>query len=66
MHTFEYDEAKSLSNAKKHGIDFIEAQAIWDDPEAIEIQAKCYDEQRFLVIGRIGDKHWSAVTTYRD
>ena len=66
MHTFEYDEAKSLSNAKKHGIDFIEDQAIWGDPEAIEIQAKCYDEQRFLVIGLIGDKHWSAVITYRD
>ena len=66
MRTFEYDEAKSLSNAEKHGIDFRAAQAIWEDPDAIEIQAKSYDEERFIVIGLIGDKHWSAVITYRD
>ena len=66
MRTFEYDEAKSLSNAEKHGIDFIAAQAIWEDPDAIEIQAKSYDEERFIVIGLIGNKHWSAVITYRD
>ena len=61
MRTFEYDEAKSLSNAQKHGIDFLAAQAIWDDPDAIEVQAKSYDEERFVVIGRIAGKHWSAV-----
>ena len=66
MRTFEYDEAKSLSNAEKHGIDLIAAQAIWEDPDAIEIQAKSYDEERFIVIGLIGNKHWSAVITYRD
>ena len=66
MRTFEYDEAKSLSNAENHGIDFIAAQAIWEDPDAIEIQAKSYDEERFIVIGLIGNKHWSAVITYRD
>ncbi len=66
MRTFEYDEAKSLSNAEKHGIDFRAAQAIWEDPDAIEIQAKSYDEERFIVIGLIGDRHWSAVITYRD
>ena len=66
MHTFEYDEVKSLSNADKHGIDFIAAQAIWEDPDAMELQAKSYDEERCIVIGLIGDKHWSAVITYRD
>ncbi|WP_258546973.1 BrnT family toxin [Marinomonas rhizomae] len=23
-------------------------------------------EQRFLLVGKIGEKHWSAVVTYRD
>jgi hypothetical protein len=62
---FEYDIAKSKANKKKHGIDFIEAQALWEDPDLIEIPAKTSDEPRFLMIGRISNKHWSAVITYR-
>ena len=31
----------------------------------LEIAAKTADEPRYLVIGRIDDKHWSAVVTYR-
>lgn len=62
---FEYDPAKSEANKTKHGIDFIEAQAIWEDPDFIEIPAKTSDEPRSLIIGRISDKHWSAVITHR-
>jgi hypothetical protein len=65
MRIFEYDEAKSLSNAEKHGIDFLAAQELWGDPDALEIKAKSADEERFIVIGLIQDKHWSAVITYR-
>ena len=63
---FEFDRRKSRSNHKKHGIDFSEAQALWEDPDLIEIPARTTDEPRFLVVGRIGDEHWSAVVTYRD
>lgn len=63
---FEFDPRKSLSNRKKHGIDFDEAQALWSDPDAIEIPARTTDEPRFLVIGRIDGRHWSAVTTSRN
>jgi hypothetical protein len=63
---FEYDEAKSLANLEKHGIDFHSAQELWDDPDIIEFQAKSEDEPRFLVIGRIAGRHWSAVITYRE
>ncbi len=66
MLTFEFDSRKSKSNLKKHGIDFVQAQMLWFDPDLLEIPAKTVDEPRFLVIGRIGDKHWSAVITYRD
>ncbi len=65
MHTFEFDTAKSEANRLKHGIDFVEAQALWDDPMLLEIPAKTDDEPRYLVIGLINDKHWSAVVTYR-
>lgn len=66
MNEFEYDSKKSDSNKSKHGIDFEEAQLIWEDPDFLEVQAKSDDEPRFLVIGKITHKHWSAVITYRD
>ena len=62
---FEYDSQKSNSNREKHGIDFDEAQRLWDDELHLEIPAKNLDEPRFLVIGKIAGKHWSAVITYR-
>ena len=66
MFSFEFDDKKSRSNLSKHGVDFVEAQKLWEDPELIQIQAKSDDEPRFLLIGRIGKKYWSAVITYRD
>ena len=65
MHDFEYDDDKSTSNLRKHGIDFIVAQELWLDPDLVQVQAKSEDEPRYLVIGRIENKHWSAVTTHR-
>ena len=62
---FEFDVRKSSSNKMKHGIDFNEAQKLWDDPDLIEIPVKTSDEPRFLVIGRISDKCWSGIITYR-
>jgi len=63
---FEFDAAKSRKNREKHGIDFVQAQALWDDPERTEVPARTVDEPRFLVIGRIGADHWSAVVSYRN
>lgn len=62
---FGFDEQKSKANKTKHGIDFVEAQELWNDPDLLEIPAKTEDEPRTIMIGRIGDKHWSAVITYR-
>jgi uncharacterized DUF497 family protein len=62
---FEFDGHKSASNRVKHGIDFLAAQALWDDPDRIEIPARTEDEPRFMVIGRSGSRVWSAVITYR-
>ncbi|MFE8073283.1 BrnT family toxin [Marinobacteraceae bacterium S3BR75-40.1] len=66
MEEFEFDPAKSKANLDKHGIDFEAAQKLWEDPYLLEIQAQSPIEDRFLVIGRIGRKHWSAVITYRN
>ena len=62
---FEFDSRKSASNKRRHDIDFVEAQVLWEDPDRVEIPARTGDEPRFLVIGMIGKKHWSGVITYR-
>lgn len=62
---FEFDVKKSDINKSKHGIDFNEAQALWDDPDLIEIPLKTSDEPRFIIIGKISGKHWSGIITYR-
>lgn len=66
MHsTFEFDDAKSRANKAKHGIDFVEAQSLWHDANQVRVAARTGGEQRFVVIGVIDGKHWSAVITYR-
>ncbi len=65
MYAFEFDESKSQANLSKHGINFIDAQLLWNDPMLLEIPAKTEDEPRFLAIGLINGKHWSAILTYR-
>ena len=62
---FELDERKSASNRTKHGIDFVEAQKLWDDPELLEIPLKAEDEPRTMVIGTVDGKHWSGIVTQR-
>jgi uncharacterized DUF497 family protein len=63
--SFEFDPAKSDSNKEKHGLDFDEAQSLWDDPDLLEIPVVTSDEPRCLVIGRIAGRHWSGIITYR-
>ena len=62
---FEYDPKKSASNKDKHGIDFDAAQALWDDDDRLEVEARFDGEVRFLLIGRIGERMWTAVFTLR-
>ena len=61
---FEFDPGKSASNKAKHGIDFLEAQALWK-PKHVLLGAKTALEKRYLVIGTIGGEHWSAIIAYR-
>jgi uncharacterized protein len=64
---FEFDPAKSAANKDKHGIDFVEAQALWLDGglEVVLSKSRMTEEERFLAIGRIESKHWTAICTFR-
>jgi uncharacterized protein len=62
---FEYDPNKSSENKRKHGIDFEDAQELWADSELMEIPARTTDEPRWLLVGKIERKYWSAVITRR-
>lgn len=64
MIEFEFDQDKSRSNLKKHGIDFHTAQGLWNDSDLVEIPAKTIDEPRSIVIAMLDGKHWSGVITY--
>lgn len=61
----EFDERKSKANKAKHGIDFVEAQALWEDIDLLVIPARTEDEPREMAIGKIGGRHWSAIVTPR-
>ena len=62
---FEYDSAKSAANKAKHGIDFEEAQSLWDDGDHIVIPSTYPAEARHTVIGTIAGKLWAAIVTLR-
>ncbi len=63
--TFEFDRAKSETNEAKHVIDFAEAQRLWADSEHLEIPARSTGEPRWVVIGQIDGRTWSAIVTKR-
>lgn len=62
---FEFDPLKSAANLAKHGIDFQQAQALWEDARLLEAPARTEGEPRFMAAGLIGQKHWSAIYVYR-
>ena len=64
---FEYDENKSKINKQKHGIDFLEAQKLWQDDNALIVPANIVnDEARYALISKILVKCYVAIFTMRD
>ncbi len=61
---FEYDARKSSINEQKHGIDFKEAERLWDGIY-VKLNARKRGERRFLYIGMIDGRHWTVVVTMR-
>ena len=65
---FEFHPQKSEANKAKHGIDFEEAQALWNDPDAVEIKLNYPDEERHARIAKLFDEStelWTAIFTFR-
>jgi len=63
---FTFPEDKSAKNGRERGMDFVDAQALWQDADRLERPARSLDEVRWQVIGRIRGKVWSAIVTYRE
>ena len=61
---FEFDPQKSAINKAKHGIDFVEAQALWKS-KLVRLGAKDALEKRYMILGKIDRERWSAIITYR-
>lgn len=62
---FEFDENKSKSNKKKHGIDFVEAQDLWDDEFGVILDARSDDEKRYALVSKLDNKIWVMIFTLR-
>ena len=63
---FDWNEGKNEENRRKHGIDFNLAKLVFQDPFAIvEDDYDDYDEDRFNVLGSMGDKVFVVSYTYR-
>ncbi|MFH1287221.1 MAG: BrnT family toxin [bacterium] len=65
MMKFEWDNNKSVSNKKKHGIDFETAENLWQDINRVEIATSYSEESRWIIIGKVNDKPWTAIYTIR-
>lgn len=63
---FEFDPDKSAGNKNKHGVDFVEAQALWVDPNGLSLAAKSETEPRFALIAKREGKLWTALFTQRE
>jgi uncharacterized DUF497 family protein len=61
---FEYDANKSKVNLEKHGVGFEDIQKLWDG-DVLVFESKNKNEKRLLVVGMVGDKHWTVVVTVR-
>ncbi|MGB7510523.1 MAG: BrnT family toxin [Pelodictyon phaeoclathratiforme] len=62
---FEWDEEKRLVNLEKHGLDFIDAQLLFDGRKTITAQSDYPVEARFLTIAIFDGRFHTVVWTWR-
>ena len=64
----DFNQAKSASNKAdpNRNIDFGEARALWQDPDNQTLRLPYAEEPRWIIIGRLNDKLWSAIYTLRN
>jgi uncharacterized DUF497 family protein len=65
--SIDWDPAKAQANLRKHGISVDDAATVFQDPNRIEVyDDRDYDEDRWVVIGRVGRMLIYVVYTERD
>ncbi len=64
---FEWDPAKNDSNLAKHGMSFVAASQIFDDPRHVVLDSTKpgNGERRYKAVGIIGDKLFTVIFTER-
>jgi uncharacterized DUF497 family protein len=64
---FDWDPAKNVSNKRKHDISLEESTAVFDDPGKVGWLCSDAgdDEERFMVVGRVGWRIITVVYTVR-
>jgi uncharacterized DUF497 family protein len=62
----EWDERKRLSNLRKHGIDFVDLEPLFEGPTSDKPDGRRdYGEARRIAVGRVGGMILSVVYTWR-
>ena len=64
---FEWDPNKEATNLAKHGIDFVDASEIFEDPQYLEEESTrpMHGEERYKGIGTTLGKVYAVIFTYR-
>lgn len=65
IYEFEFDLTKSEANKAKHGIDFVEAQQLWEDDSRLTFSANPISEPRFGLTANLNGINWTAIYTLR-
>jgi uncharacterized DUF497 family protein len=65
MMRFEWDERKRQSNFDKHGLDFIDVEAVFAGPYVQVPSFYGSEEERFLAIGLLEGRDVTVVFTFR-
>ena len=65
---YEWDKAKNRTNIAKHGVDFADAVAVFEDPLALTMpDPESLGEPRFIALGAdASGRHLVVVFTERD
>ena len=54
---FEWDENKNKQNIEKHGVSFVDAKKVFDDPDRLTLfdEGHSQTESRYFCIGKVDD-----------
>lgn len=62
----EWNESKRLTNLEKHGVDFLDAALIFENPviESVDVRND-YNEERWQALGHVDDDYFMVIYTWR-